>query len=358
MEYEIKDYKKLIKRTYGELRSLYDLSQTNCMRVYDRNIQEIPVTVEVYDQWVHIVDYGTEDIRELVIDATYRMLYLPKEHIIYETRQKRSEGQQHELVREQEERTLGPIEVKESGLSFLVDLESRIDTGLFLDHLPSRVSVREHAYGKRVLNLFCYTGSFSVYAAAGGAKEVTSVDLSATYLQWARENMGLNSFTGPSYRWVNEDVRTYLENSASSDGPFDIIILDPPSFSNSRKTDTVLRIQEDYLWYLNKCLDILSADGFIVFSTNLKGFHFDPGRLRRAECRNITKESIPPAFSTRRVPHLCYMITHRPGGASAAGSKNRPTGRTPRRTGSPRTERRSEHRNRPSKDSRRSQNRT
>lgn len=358
MEYEIKDYKKLLKRTYGELRSLYDLSQTNCMRVYDRNIPAIPVTVEVYDQYVHIVDYGSEDIRELVIDATYRMLYLPREHIIYETRQKRSEGQQHELVREQEERTLGPIEVKESGLSFFVDLESRIDTGLFLDHLPSRVSVREHSFGKRVLNLFCYTGSFSVYAAAGGAKEVTSVDLSGTYLGWAQRNMEANGFSGSPYRWIGEDVYTYLTATAPKEGPFDIIILDPPSFSNSRKTDTVLRIQEDYLWYLNKCLNILSPEGFIVFSTNLKGFHFDSGRLKRADCKNITRESIPPAFSTKRVPHLCYLITHRSAGATDRGSKNRTPRQDSRRTGSPRTGRRSEHRSRPSRDSRRNQNRT
>ncbi len=308
MDYRLKDFKKIIKRSYQETRRQLSPLHTDCMRVYDRNISEYPVTIDVYGNYVKIQEFGeTASDSEVIVDAVSRMLYIPSKHIVYQVRKKRTGREQHSLQIKDKSR-IGRISVMESGLTFSVDLETRIDAGLFLDHMPTRVMVRDNAFGRNVLNLFSYTGSFSVYAAAGGARQVVSVDLSNTYLQWAEEHLSMNGFTGSRYPCVRSDVKEFLLHDADNYGPFDIIIMDPPSFSNSNKMDGTFDVQRDYVWYIDQAMRHLSSTGILLFSTNLDGFHFDPGRIGHAVCRNITNSTIPPGFSKRKRPHICWMI--------------------------------------------------
>lgn len=178
MDYEAKDFGKILKKNAQALRHELLTQGTDCMRVYDRNLQAFPVTVDLYGKYARVTDYGEEamdeETKEKALDICSRMLYLDKANVIYSYRAKREKGEQHEKSDSEPVIT----EVKENGLTFTVDLASYTDTGLFLDHAVTRQMIRERSNGCDVLNLFSYTGSFSVYAAAGGAKSVTSVDLS------------------------------------------------------------------------------------------------------------------------------------------------------------------------------------
>jgi 23S rRNA G2069 N7-methylase RlmK/C1962 C5-methylase RlmI len=308
-----KEFRKILKTQFQQLRKeLFPLG-TKCMRVYDHNISTIPATVELFDKFAKIAVSGTSELpQQQLIASVAGMLYIPKTHVFYQQRLSSAKGGEKPAVLKKEVETeQSSITVTENGLKFIVDLGDRTDTGLFLDHMPTRMMVRDNAFGMRVLNLFSYTGSFSVYAASGGAEKVVSVDLSNTYSRWAEKNLQLNGFFGSKFPCIRSDAKRYLQEQASSDGPFDLIICDPPSFSNSNKMDGVFDVQKDYIWYIEQMLKLLVPKGVIIFSTNLKGFHFDPGRVRGAVCKNITKQTIPPGFSKKRVPHICYLITKR-----------------------------------------------
>ncbi len=311
MDYDLKDFKKIMKLSYQHTRKEFQRLQTNCMRVYDRNLPAYPVTVDVYGAYVKIQNFGDAELEtDVVCDAASRMLYVPIDHVYYQDRKKRIGIEQHVLQNKSGESSIGTLEVEESGLRFLVDLQNRIDTGLFLDHMPTRVLVREHAFGARVLNLFAYTGTFSVYAAAGGAEKVISVDLSNTYLSWAERHLAINGYFGDMFRCVRSDVKAYLAAGAVEDGPFDIIILDPPAFSNSHNMEGNFKVQRDYLWYIKQSMKHLAQEGMLIFSTNLSGFQFDSGRLPHTSCTNISEQTIPPGFSKKRRAHTCWLIRH------------------------------------------------
>jgi 23S rRNA (cytosine1962-C5)-methyltransferase len=199
--------------------------------------------------------------------------------------------------------------VQENDLKFIVNLSDYLDTGLFLDHRVTREIVKKESARKKVLNLFCYTGSFSVYAAAGGANEVTSVDLSKTYLNWAEKNMQLNGFintppSGPpvpertgdggAYKYVHADVMKYLQTLPGN--YFDIVILDPPTFSNSQRMDGFLDIQRDHVRLINDCLNGLKKNGVLYFSTNSRKFILDKDKISSGSIKNITKATTPFDF--------------------------------------------------------------
>jgi 23S rRNA (cytosine1962-C5)-methyltransferase len=197
--------------------------------------------------------------------------------------------------------------VTENGLKFLVNLSDYLDTGLFLDHRITRQRVREESAGKNVLNLFAYTGSFSVYAAAGGAAEVVTVDLSNTYLEWARRNMDLNGFHDETrYQFVQADVLQFLQMLGP--GSFDLIILDPPSFSNSKRMEDILDVQRDHVMLINRCLAGLSPGGQLYFSTNLRDFRLDQAALDPCTVKDITRATTPFDFEGSFC-RWCYLIT-------------------------------------------------
>ena len=196
--------------------------------------------------------------------------------------------------------------VREGGLSFIVNLSDYLDTGLFLDHRPARAMVRAESAGKRVLNLFAYTGSFTVYAASGGAAEATSVDLSNTYLDWAERNLLLNGFSGPAFPLVRAEVRAFLAAAARKGERWDLIVADPPTFSNSKASPEDFDVNRDWLALVESCAALLSPGGVLYFSSNSRRLPFDASRVT-LPCEDITEKSLPPDFRDRRA-HRAWRI--------------------------------------------------
>jgi 23S rRNA G2069 N7-methylase RlmK/C1962 C5-methylase RlmI len=310
----LKDFGKLLKRNHDGIRSSFAETETDCFRVYNWNMEQIPWFIDFYGTFLHISSMADEqrplalDIEEELLKTAARMLYVPRRRIFLKHKKKQGKEEQHEKQAE-EARTLV---VRENGLRFLVNLSDYVDTGLFLDHRDSRLFVREAAPGNRVLNLYCYTGGFTVNAAAGGASRTVSVDLSGPYLRWAEENMQLNGCDVGPHEFVRDDVMTYLEEAKKrNEGPFDLIIADPPTFSNSRKMEGTFDVQRDHPVLLQRCLDLLSPGGAVFFSTNFSDFRFEERRLKRARAEETSKQTVPIDFSGKKRPHRSWTVRRR-----------------------------------------------
>lgn len=286
--------------------------QVSCYRVYDHDLPEFPFCIEMYEDKVYVAEYlrrhgMTDEEHEVWIDSCLHVINeitaVPVEQIHVRQRKRMSHrGGQYEKVDTSQEF----ITVIENGLKFLVNLTDYLDTGLFLDHRITRQMVKELCSGKRVLNLFCYTGSFSVYAAAGGATSVTSVDLSKTYLNWAEDNLVINHFKdNDKYAFVHADVKQYLKTL--SPASFDLVIIDPPTFSNSKRMKDFLDIQRDHSELLNDVLAATVKDGIVYFSTNFSKFILESERIESAEIKDITKSTTPFDFEGK-LKRWCYKI--------------------------------------------------
>lgn len=290
----------------------------SCYRLYDHDLPEFPLCIELYGDKVYVAEYKrrhgmTEDEHntwmEKCLEIIIEVLGAGKEDIFLRLRQRKPGrlGQYQKLADVQHDPMAIGFEVEENGLHFIVNLSDYLDTGLFLDHRITRQVVREQSAGKRVLNLFAYTGSFSVYAAAGGAEEVVTVDLSKTYLGWAKRNLQLNGFSDEAkYRRVHADVKQYLKQIPA--GYFDIIIMDPPTFSNSRRMEDILDIQRDHAALINGCIRGLKEGGVLYFSTNFRNFKMDAGAVPDAVIKDITKRTTPFDFAGR-FSRWCFAIT-------------------------------------------------
>lgn len=347
-----------LKRKIKELKKWARKNKISCYRIYDRDIPEIPVSLDLYEflpdhiqnkiEAAKYTSFVAERISqneptvqgELVL-YTYAVIYLyerpyekdeneeefwfdqmaktaaevlniPFSHIVKKERKRQRGTNQYE--KDEEKESIYSIKglTQECGELFNIDLTSYLDTGLFFDHRPLRSIVRETASKKSVLNLFCYTGSFSVYAAEGGAKKVESVDLSNTYLTIAKNNMDLNGFSDKNtYIYTRQDVIEFLKEKAvkakagelKEDEYYDMIILDPPTFSNSKNTYNVLDINKDWPKLCKDCLNILAPGGILYFSTNSTKLSFDKSLLPQATVKNkvimitdMTESSIPKDF--------------------------------------------------------------
>lgn len=283
----------------------------SCYRLYDHDLPEFPFLIERYEDKLYVAEYkrhhklSDEAHEEWLSDCKKIMVEITgvaEENIFLKLRQRKEsrQGQYQKLNQLQQE-----FIVKENGLNFIVNLSDYLDTGLFLDHRITRQLVREMAAHKKVLNLFCYTASFSVYAAAGGASEVVSVDLSKTYLQWAGRNMHLNLPAYKNHVIVQDDVLQYLQNGEKNG--FDLIILDPPTFSNSKRMNDFLDIQRDHVPLINKCLSLLKTGGCLFFSTNFTKFKIDSDAIEAREIKNITKLTTPFDF-IGKLNRYCFKI--------------------------------------------------
>ena len=284
----------------------------SCYRLYDHDLPEFPFCIELYGQNIYIAEYkrhhglseNEHDVwMEKSIEVVCEILATDKEKIFLKLRQKKP-GRlgQYQKVGEKGAEFI----VEENGLKFIVNLSDYLDTGLFLDHRLTREKVKIEARNKNVLNLFSYTGSFSVYAAAGEAMKVTTVDLSKTYLGWAQRNMELNGCSDTAkYKYIHADVLQYLDSVSANS--FELIILDPPTFSNSKRMDDILDIQRDHVKLINDCLRIAKPAGKIYFSTNYKKFMLDIISLHSSLIKDITKQTTPFDFEGR-INRVCYVI--------------------------------------------------
>jgi 23S rRNA G2069 N7-methylase RlmK/C1962 C5-methylase RlmI len=299
-----------VKKTARHLGKWAKREDVTCWRVYDRDIPEMPLTVDIYGSAIVLNDYryqdadgargGGDDWLHQARDAAAEAVGATEAFVKQRERLTHRDGQQYEKIEVPPElRT-----VREGGHAFRVNLSGYVDTGLFLDHRITRAKVAAEA-GSTMLNLFAYTGSFSVYAAATG-KQTTTVDLSHTYLDWARENLALNKLTGEI---LHADVREFLAEAKRAGRTWDVIVCDPPTFSNSKRMDYVWDVQRDHAALLDDVIDVWSGTGAVWFSTNKRKFTLDwqPARGRVTE---QTRTTTPPDF--RHTPHHSFRVTALP----------------------------------------------
>ncbi len=367
-EYQAELFSNRLRKRYKELRKWARKNRVSCYRLYDRDIPEVPVSLDLYEFLPDEIDSVVEAARFMadqnarlsandptveagIKERTYAVLYLyerpyekdeaeeeawldlmaksaadvlgiPEEHIIKKSRGHKSHKDDQQYNKNSAPSITGII--TEQGQLFRVDLTTYLDTGLFFDHRTLRSTVRNTCSKKRVLNLFCYTSSFSVYAAQGNAGFVESVDLSNTYLEWSKDNMKLNGFWDKNrYVYTRADCTRFLQEKAvaakggklEQKDLYDIIILDPPTFSNSKNTADVLDINRDWPQLVKDCLNILAPGGTLYFSTNSERIKFDIKKIPPKTaagfdftCTEITAQTIPFDFEGKK-PHKVWMFT-------------------------------------------------
>jgi len=306
-----------LKKNYKHLKKWARKNKVTCYRVYDADIPQYAVAIDKYEHWVHVQEYQapkTVDKNKAflrindVIDVVADILETKQQNVVLKVRKKQSGTSQYQKQDKKEYTTT----VLENGLKFIINMYDYIDTGLFLDHRVTRQLVRKLADKRDFLNLFAYTGSVTVYAAAGGANTTTTVDMSNTYLNWAKENMSINGFTDDVYsasqhKFVREDCLKWLALAIDDGKKYDLIFVDPPTFSNSKKMDTSLDIMRDHTALLSGCLALLEENGQIIFSTNAKSFKLDESLKEDCFIREITSQTTTEDF--RRKPlHRCWVL--------------------------------------------------
>lgn len=291
----------------------------SCYRLYDADMPEYSFAIDRYqladgdEQHLYVQEYAAPASIEAAAASRRRAEALaalpeasgvPFERIHLRTRQRQSGISQYERVGEQARFHT----VMESGLRFRVNFTDYLDTGLFLDHRVTRQRLREAARDARFLNLFCYTASATVYAGAGGAARSTSVDLSNTYLNWAEQNLRLNGLDPARHQLVRSDCREWLRAAAGSRDRYELIFLDPPTFSNSKRMSGVLDVQRDHAALIDDCLRLLAPGGLLVFSTNAQQFRVDPALAQRCVVQDVSAATIPFDFKRNARIHRCFEI--------------------------------------------------
>ena len=284
-------------------------------RIYDKDIPQFPFAVDVYGEHIHLQEYDTgwlmhpEEYRQWLADVCEAVQFVtgfPAQNIHLKQRARQKGTAQYEKTGTAGEDFI----VCEHGRRFWVNLDKYLDTGLFLDHRNTRKKVGKTAAGKRFLNLFSYTGSFTVYAATGGATSSETVDLSNTYLDWAKRNFELNGISPEQHKIVRTDVFQYLQNAAAEGKQFDLIVMDPPSFSNSKKMLDILDIQRDHKKLIDGAMSLLASDGILYFSNNLRSFILDDSVSEQYAVKDISKQSVPDDFRNKKI-HQCWEIRHK-----------------------------------------------
>jgi 23S rRNA (cytosine1962-C5)-methyltransferase len=291
-------------------RKLARRQELDCFRVYDRDLPEFPFTIDRYADQLLVSHYlrpvepdaRAADLATCLAAISQALEICPESMHVRERRTKSDPTQQYQKLAEDRQLLI----VREGGLRFYVNLTDYLDTGLFLDHRTTREKFRELSRDKRVLNLFCYTGAFSVYAADGGASKIVSVDLSNTYLNWAQRNMALNRLFDPNrHEYCRADVLQYLWDATPES--FDLVILDPPTFSNSKAMQGNLDIQRDHPELINQTLRTLTPGGLLYFSTNCRKFRLERSALAAEFVKDITNQTIPFDFQGR-MQRWCFVI--------------------------------------------------
>lgn len=288
-------------------------------RLYDADIPEYSAAVDVYKSGPQIYavvqeyaapktispELAQQRLNDIVA-AVGSFLDIPLESVVIKSRQRQRGKEQYQ---KSDDPTGREFRVKEGAAQYRLNLHDYLDTGVFLDHRPMRRYMYEHARDKKVLNLFCYTATVSVQAALGGAKQTLSIDLSNTYLDWARRNFLLNKLAKRDHRLKKEDCLEWLAvKSKRPLAKYDLIFLDPPSFSNSKSMESVLDIQRDHAKLIRQSMRLLERDGTLIFSTNLRKFKLDESGLEKFTIEDYSAKSLDPDFERNTKIHQCYLI--------------------------------------------------
>ncbi|WP_372857530.1 bifunctional 23S rRNA (guanine(2069)-N(7))-methyltransferase RlmK/23S rRNA (guanine(2445)-N(2))-methyltransferase RlmL [Pseudoalteromonas sp.] len=303
-----------LKKNKQGLKNWLKQNQVHAYRVYDADIPEYNVAVDIYGDSAVIFEYAapkeidektSEKRLQDVISLTAQQLDIAPENIAVKVRKKQKGEEQYTPMAKQN-RTMV---VEEFGAKFKVNLFDYLDTGLFLDHRLARRYIQENAKDKRFLNLFAYTGTASVHAAIGGAKAITTVDLSKTYLKWGQDNFALNDISNTRYRFEQADCLKWLEHAQ---GQYDLIFLDPPTFSNSKRMKDAFDVQNDHIKLLTWVKKILSPSGTLIFSNNKRGFVMDEVGLMGLglKAENISEKTLSPDFKRNKKIHNSWLIKH------------------------------------------------
>ena len=313
MDQKLEMFRNRLAKVFRHRSRIARKTGVGCFRIYDHDLPEFPFCIDQYETHVYVSEYkrrhGMADEAHdawlsQCLEIISNITEVPATQVHAKMRQRKTgrQGQYQKLDEAREEFT-----VQEGGLNFRVNLTDYLDTGLFLDHRLTRDWVRRHSKDRAVMNLFAYTGSFSVYAAAGGADRVHTVDLSNTYLQWAERNMQANGFVdGDRFRFIQADVKQYLNELAKES--FDLIIMDPPTFSNSKRMDDFLDVQRDHVALITAAMATLKTGGQLVFSTNYRRFELNTEALHQWTIKDITRATTPFDFEGR-FSRFCYLIT-------------------------------------------------
>ncbi|VAW52708.1 23S rRNA (guanine(2445)-N(2))-methyltransferase / 23S rRNA (guanine(2069)-N(7))-methyltransferase [hydrothermal vent metagenome] len=295
-----------LKKNYKHLKKWARKNNITCYRVYDADIPQYAVAIDIYDKWVHVQEYQapkTVDKNRAfqrindVIDVVADILETKQENVVLKVRKKQEGSAQYQKQDAKDYK----ITVLENDLKFIINMYDYIDTGLFLDHRNTRQLVKALAKKRSFLNLFAYTGSVSVYAAAGGARTTTTVDMSNTYLNWAKDNFSLNGYTNECNQFDREDCLKWMEQAIAENKKYQLIFIDPPTFSNSKKMETSLDINRDHSALLSGCLALLTDDGQIIFSTNAKKFKLDSEVSEDCFIKEITSITTTEDFKRKPI---------------------------------------------------------
>jgi 23S rRNA (guanine2445-N2)-methyltransferase / 23S rRNA (guanine2069-N7)-methyltransferase len=308
------DYANRLRKNLKKLEKWARQEGIACYRLYDADLPEYNVAVDRYGEWVVVQEYAppkTIDAAKArqrlfdVIGATLSVLELPANRLVLKTRERQKGKSQYQKLGEKGDF----FEVQEFNARLLVNLTDYLDTGLFLDHRIARQMLGKMSKDKDFLNLFAYTGSASVHAGLGGARSTTTVDMSRTYLEWAERNLRLNGLTGRQHRLMQADCLGWLRES---DETFDLIFIDPPTFSNSKRMEEDFDVQRDHIMLMRNLKRLLRAGGTVMFSNNKRGFKMDLEGLASLglKAQDITQKTLSQDFARNRQIHNCWLITH------------------------------------------------
>lgn len=299
-----------IRKNIKAIKSYVKKNNLTCYRLFDWDMPEYPLCIDKYENKIHVAEYKTKhplndhDYQIWMnesLEAIKEVFNIGDELLFVKRRERQKGDTQYEKVADTKQFDM----VHENGLNFLVNMNDYLDTGLFLDHRLTRLMAMKEAQGKKVLNLFAYTGSFSVYTLAGGASHVTTVDLSNTYLNWAKENFKVNGFDPEKHQFIKTDVKEWIKNDPEE--LFDLVILDPPTVSRSKMSKSKFDIQPDHPELIHHVLKHMNKGGILYFSTNFRDFQFQSKRIQASSIQDISLETIPDDFRNKKI-HYCWKI--------------------------------------------------
>ncbi|WP_094752075.1 bifunctional 23S rRNA (guanine(2069)-N(7))-methyltransferase RlmK/23S rRNA (guanine(2445)-N(2))-methyltransferase RlmL [Psychromonas sp. CD1] len=283
-----------------------------CYRMYDADLPEYNVAIDRYGEYIIIQEYRAPKEIELgkvrrrfldVVSTVRYMLNLSDDKLVIKVRERQKGRKQYEKMDSKKQSLI----MHEGNAKLIVNLQDYLDTGLFLDHRPIRLRIAKMAQGKDFLNLFCYTATASVHAALGGAKSTTSIDMSNTYIAWGEKNFALNDIKG-KHDFIQQDCIKWLQHSHEK---YDLIFIDPPTFSNSKRMKDIFDVQDDHVSLLTSASACLNADGEIIFSNNKRNFKLDIDAIKALGfyVKDITKSTIPEDFKRNYKIHQCWILT-------------------------------------------------